>query len=78
MGDNLIVIYCSEDGDKSIYRYTKADFAKKIEGMLREGSQPKFAEAGKLPNLDYFEGYIVIEGDIIQPTPVETVTKYKF
>lgn len=77
MSDKIIVIYCSEDGDKSIYRYTREEFSKKISTMIAEGLTPNFAKAGKIPDLDHFEGYIVIDGDIVEPKPSSVVTKYQ-
>lgn len=78
MSDNLIAIYCSEDGDKSIKFTTKAEFMKKIEEDLKGGCEmPRFAKPGEKVELDYFVGYILIEGNVIVPKAVEKVTKYE-
>lgn len=78
MGDKLIAIYCSEDGDKSIEFTTKTAFMREMEQNLKDGSSmPKFAKPGEKLDLDYFVGYILIEGEVIVPKPVERVTKYE-
>jgi hypothetical protein len=80
MGDKVVVIYCSEDGDKSIYRYTKEEFAKEIERMVADGEDPKFARAGDVTDsgfMDHFAGYIIIDGDVIVPQPVKVAIKFK-
>lgn len=79
MSDKVIVIYCSEDGDKSIEFTTKNAFMKKMEDYyLKDGiALPRFAKPGEEVNLDTFSGYILIEGEVIAPKPVEKVTKYE-
>jgi hypothetical protein len=80
MGNNVVVIYCSEDGDKSIYRYTKEEFTKEIERMVEDGESPKFAKPGDVVDsgfMDSFAGYIIIDGDVIEPKPVKVTTKFK-
>lgn len=79
MGDKIVAIYCSEDGDKSITFTTKAEFMKGIENdYVKYGAPlPRFAKPGEQIRLDYFSGYILIEGDVIVPKPVEKVTKYE-
>ena len=80
MGDQLITIYCSEDGDKSISFTTKAEFMKKIEEdyIRYDCKMPRFAQPVEKINMDHFSGYILIEGNVIVPKPVEKVTKYEF
>lgn len=41
------------------------------------GENPEFAEPGKKINEEMFCGLVVIEGKIVKPKSVETVTKYK-
>lgn len=78
MGDKVVAIYCSEDGDKSIKFTTKAEFMKGIEADMKDGASfPRFAKPGEKIEMDYFVGYILIEGDVIVPKPVEKVTKYE-
>ena len=72
----VIVIYCNKDGDKYIERMTRGDFLQKLKDH-EWGENPKFAPAGTVPDLDYFSGgLIVIDGDGIEPRPVQTVTEF--
>lgn len=79
MSDKVIAIYCSVDGDKSIEFTTKDAFMKKMESYyLKDGIPlPRFAKPGEELCLDNFSGYILIEGEVVAPKPVETVTKYE-
>ena len=76
MKDIVIVISCSEDGDKTIVRMTKAELLKKLKEHYW-GENPKFAPAGTVPDLDYFGGgLIIIDGDVVEPRPIQTVTEF--
>lgn len=78
MSDKLVVIHCSEDGDKSIRFTTKAEFMKGLERDLKDGSRmPRFAKPGEVIDMDCFSGCILIAGEVIEPKPVEKVTKYE-
>lgn len=71
----MILISCSEDGDHSFGIITKEAFLRHMnEGYY--GDNPVFAEPGKAVDLERFSGYILIDGDIVQPKPVQHVTKY--
>jgi hypothetical protein len=71
----IIIISCGEDGDRSIYRMTKAELLTKINEDYW-GEDVKFAPAGEVPDLDYFVGMIVIDGDIVAPQPAKVVTEW--
>lgn len=79
MSDKVVAIRCSEDGDKSISFTTKAEFMKKIEDdYVRYGCElPRFAQPGEKIDLDCFAGYILIQGEVIAPKPVEKITRYE-
>jgi hypothetical protein len=71
----MIVISCSEDGDKTIYRLTKAEALKRLNDPDHWGNT-KFASANEMPEMDYFVGLIIIDGDIVTPKPAKTVTEW--
>jgi hypothetical protein len=76
MSDTVLVISCSEDGDKSLHRLTKAELCDRLDEQWY-GESPAFAPPGTVPNMDTFVGLIIIEGDIVVPKPVEKVTRYQ-
>jgi hypothetical protein len=73
----LIVISCSEDGDRSSYRMTKAELLTRLNDKDDwGGGDTVFAPAGGVPDLEYFVGVIIIDGDIVAPHPEKTVTEW--
>ena len=71
----VILIYCDEDGDKSLRVLSVEAFLKELNaGDL--GENPTFAKPGDKIEMDYFCGYILIKGEIVLPRPVEKVKKY--
>ena len=71
----IVVIYCNEDGDTSIYRMPKSEFLQKLK-LHHWGEDPKFAPTGTVPNLDHFVGLVVVDGDVVEPKPIQTVTEF--
>jgi hypothetical protein len=76
MNNIVIVINCTEDGDRHVSRLTKAEFLWKFKSD-HWGKKPKFAPAGSVPDMSLFVGIIVIDGDIVVPRPVQVVTEYE-
>lgn len=76
----VTVVYCSEDGDHSITMYDKDDFLAQL-NKGEFGEKPEFVKPGSLsPNqdLNYVKGsYILIDGPIVAPKPVEVATKFE-
>lgn len=72
----VIVIHCSEDGDKSISVIREEDFLKDLNAGYY-GDKPVFAKPDEKIEMDYFVGMIVIKGNVIQPKPVDVVKKYE-
>lgn len=77
----MIVIYCSEDGDHSIYQMTREEAAKKFEDCVKDGCPPKFATLEQIKKDSGMEcmgdTYIVIDGDLIVPKPIQVATKFQ-
>lgn len=79
MGDRpqVILIYCSEDGDKSINFLSEDQFLKDL-NKGDYGENPTFAMPGEKIDLDCFgPGYILIKGNVVVPKPVNVVKKYE-
>jgi hypothetical protein len=71
----VILIHCDEDGDKFLRVLSEGAFLKELnDGDF--GDDPTFAKPGDEIKMDYFCGYILIKGEIVQPRPVEKVKKY--
>jgi hypothetical protein len=82
MGDTVVVIYCSEDGDHSISQIPKYQFLKHLKDYFKDSiRKPKFFDpiinSGDSVDLMTFSGYIVIEGKIVTPKPVQVATEYE-
>lgn len=78
MGDRptVIVIYCSEDGEKSMSERDEAEFLAELAQHAKDGEKHSFAPSAKV-DLDYFTGYIVIKGRVVVPNPTEVALKYE-
>ncbi len=86
--DIVVVIHCSEDGDKTIHRMTKRIFLSRLKDEYW-GPDPKFLERGHLlpaapradlpetSDLGSFVGLVIIDGDITVPKPVQVITEYE-
>ena len=72
----VIVINCSEDGDKSIDIIREETFLEQLNSGYY-GERPVFAKPGEKLDMDYFTGIIVIRGQIVSPKPVDVVKKYE-
>ena len=72
----VILIHCSEDGDKSIGFVREETFLKDLNDG-HYGDKPVFAKPGEKIEMDYFVGIILIKGEVIQPKPVDVVKKYE-
>lgn len=78
MGDRptVIVIHCSEDGDKSINVIPEETFLADL-NHGHYGEKPVFAKPGEKIEMEYFVGFIVIKGRVVCPIPIEVVKKYE-
>ena len=72
----VVVIRCSEDGDKSIDVIREETFLEQLNKGYY-GEKPVFAKPGEKIEMDYFVGMIVIKGEIVSPKPVDVVKKYE-
>ena len=72
----VILIHCDEDGDKRFEIIPEEKFLKDMnDGSY--GDNPKFASPDEKIDMDYFCGYILIRGEIIQPKAVDVVKRYE-
>lgn len=78
MGDKptVILIHCSEDGDKSIEVIPEETFLKNLNEQYY-GVKPVFAKPGEKIEMDSFSGLILIKGEIVEPKAVSVVKKYE-
>jgi hypothetical protein len=77
--DTVVVIYCSEDGDHSIQQMSRDKFLKRLKDDYKDSKHgPKFFDPSNhdQTDLNTFDGYIVIEGKIVQPKPIEVATEW--
>lgn len=72
----VILIQCSEDGDKSISFVREETFLNDLNNG-HYGERPIFAKPGEKIDLDCFSGIIVIKGEVVSPKPVNVVKKYE-
>ncbi len=76
MGEKYFHIRCSEDGDVSVHEYSKESFKK----MLNNRDESPMRLVSKIPGYDpmYWDGQsIVIKGEIVVPTAVDTVKEWE-
>lgn len=84
--NDLVVLHCTEDGDKSISFTTKEEFLRSaMEDGILTGDKGRekgtvlaaFARPGEKIDLDRFVGYILIEGRVVAPVAIEVQTKFR-
>jgi hypothetical protein len=77
MTDQYFVISTSEDGDVSMYVYSKDH----LEAEIGEGSylDPKneWVFDQSISDLRERSGFLIIRGELVSPHPVTKVTKYE-
>ncbi len=69
----FFVIYCSEDGDKSLSEFSAEQLTKALEDE-DWGENCSFGNVET--DLDYFSGIIIIKGEIVIPKPKDIIKSF--
>lgn len=70
------VIYCDEDGDKTLTVYTKEKLEQELKEMAKDTEYPPVFGDPETVELDSFSGMIIIKGEAVIPEPVDVVKSY--
>ena len=72
----VILFRRDEDGDTTFEVVERWKFLEQLNSGYY-GESPIFAKPGEHLDLDIFTGYILIDGEVIQPKPKTVVTKFE-
>lgn len=78
--NTVVIVYCSEDGDHSVFQMDKAKFLQQLKVDYKDSRYgPTFFDPDNhdRTDLNRFAGMIVIEGQIVRPKALKVETEWE-